>query len=148
MIDACTYIKKDSTLRLRSGDHSPLIVAEQFGTLETLHRGYIDLGLGRAPGADQHTVRAIRGANFTETDFGDLIEELLYYFKPAAPGQKLKAIPGAGLEIPIWILGSSLYSAHLAARLGRPYTFAGHFAPQLMLRALENYRHEFRPSTH
>lgn len=141
-----------SRIRVGSGgimlpNHSPLIVAEQFGTLETLFPGRIDLGLGRAPGTDQQTMRAIRGeGRLRETDFGELIEQLLHYFAPAEPGQKIKAIPGAGMQIPLWILGSSLYSAHLAASMGRPYSFAAHFAPQLMMEALDIYRREFRPS--
>jgi luciferase family oxidoreductase group 1 len=140
------------TIRVGSGgimlpNHAPLMVAEQFGTLATLYPDRIDLGLGRAPGSDQATMRAIRKeAAAFPVDFANLIEELLYYFAPAQPGQKVKAIPGAGIEIPIWILGSSLYSAQLAARLGRPYAFAGHFAPQEMLQAIRLYRAEFRPS--
>ena len=142
------------TKRIRVGsggimlpNHSPLVVAEQFGTLETLYPGRIDLGLGRAPGTDQSTMRALR-RNFDarENDFGDLVTELKAYFAPAQPGQKIKAIPGAGISLPIWILGSSLYSAQLAARMGLPYSFAGHFAPQEMLRAFALYRDEFQPS--
>lgn len=128
-------------------NHAPLMVAEQFGTLATLYPNRIDLGLGRAPGTDQATMRALRkdAATFP-VDFADLIEELLFYFAPAQAGQKIRAIPGAGIEIPLWILGSSLYSAQLAARLGRPYAFAGHFAPQEMYQAVRLYRAEFRPS--
>lgn len=143
----------ENTKRIRVGsggimlpNHSPMLIAEQFGTLETLYPNRIDLGLGRAPGSDQMTNRALRGAGQNEVDFADLIEELFYFLAPLQPGQKIKAIPGAGLDIPIWILGSSLYSAHLAARLGRPYSFAGHFAPAQMMPALEIYRGEFRPS--
>ena len=140
------------SIRVGSGgimlpNHSPLIVAEQFGTLATLYPKRIDLGLGRAPGTDQLTAQAIRGsARMMETDFAVLVEQLLFYFSEAQPGQKVKAIPGAGMDIPIWILGSSLYSARLAAHLGRPYSFAGHFAPQLMREAIEIYRRDFKPS--
>ncbi|MBC7740926.1 MAG: LLM class flavin-dependent oxidoreductase [Bdellovibrionaceae bacterium] len=143
---------KTSTIRVGSGgimlpNHAPLIVAEQFGTLETLYPGRIDLGLGRAPGSDRAATRAIRGNRDPhQDDFAEMIEELMNYFKEIIPGQKLKAIPGAGLHLPIYILGSSLYSAHLAARLGQPYVFAGHFAPGMMLSALKIYRDEFQPS--
>lgn len=141
-----------SKIRVGSGgimlpNHAPLVIAEQFGTLESLYPGRIDLGLGRAPGGDPHVMRAFRkDVAARSVDFGELVDELLYYFAPPSPGQKLRAIPGAGLDIPIWILGSSLYSAHLAARLGRPYAFAGHFAPAEMLEAFEIYRAEFQPS--
>lgn len=144
--------ERTSTIRVGSGgimlpNHAPLIVAEQFGTLAALYPDRIDLGLGRAPGADQLTTRALRrDSSISGAEFPELIEELLYYFSPATPGQKLKAIPGAGVNIPIWILGSSLYSAQLAARLGRPYAFAGHFAPAAMLQAFALYRAEFQPS--
>jgi luciferase family oxidoreductase group 1 len=147
------YIAENTkSIRVGSGgimlpNHAPLVIAEQFGTLASLYPGRIDLGLGRAPGSDQQTMRAIR-RNTQEEDFGNLIEELLYYFAPAGPGQKIKAIPGAGIEIPIYILGSSLYSAQLAARLGRPYAFAGHFAPAAMMEAFELYRHQFKPSAY
>jgi len=144
----------DHTLAIRVGsggimlpNHAPLVIAEQFGTLETLYPGRIDLGLGRAPGADGLTTRALRvNTDARGEDFPQLIEELEAFLAPAQPGQKLKAIPGAGLKIPIWILGSSLYSAQLAARLGKPYAFAGHFAPQQMLEAFRIYREDFRPS--
>lgn len=130
-------------------NHSPLVVAEQFGTLESLYPGRIDLGLGRAPGTDQTTMRAIRRTQSgTETDFSELIEELLYYFAPAESGQKIRATPGAGINMPLYILGSSLYSAKLAARIGRPYAFAGHFAPAAMMQAFDIYRSEFQPSEH
>lgn len=146
----------EATRKIRVGsggimlpNHAPLIVAEQFGTLETLYPKRIDLGLGRAPGSDGITMRAIRRDSPTRgDDFSELIEELEYYFAPAEPGQKLRAIPGAGITVPIWILGSSLYSAELAARLGRPYAFAGHFAPQMMYQALDIYRSKFKPSAH
>jgi luciferase family oxidoreductase group 1 len=142
------------SIRVGSGgimlpNHAPLVVAEQFGTLATLYPDRIDLGLGRAPGTDQVTMRALRKeAAAFPVDFADLIEELLFYFAPAQPGQKVRAIPGAGIEVPLWILGSSLYSARLAAQLGRPYAFAGHFAPQEMYQAIRLYRAEFRPSRH
>lgn len=138
-----------TTIRVGSGgimlpNHSPMIIAEQFGTLESLYPGRIDLGLGRAPGTDQQTMRAIRGRNAGhDDDFGDLIEELNYCFAPAEPGQKIKAIPGAGIKVPMYILGSSLYSAQLAARLGMPYAFAGHFAPAMMMQAFDVYRSMF-----
>ena len=124
-----------NTERIRVGsggimlpNHAPLIVAEQVGTLETMYPGRIDLGLGRAPGTDPLTSRALR-RHSTGADFDREVEELVSYFAPARPGQPVKAIPGAGLDIPVWILGSSLYSAHLAAKIGRPYAFASHFAP-------------------
>jgi luciferase family oxidoreductase group 1 len=145
------YIAENTkSIRVGSGgimlpNHSPLIVAEQFGTLESLYPGRIDLGLGRAPGTDQSTMRAIR-RGLQEVDFGDLIDELLFYFSPAQTGQKVRAIPGAGMKIPLYILGSSLYSAKLAARLGRPYAFAGHFAPAQMMHAFDIYRSAFQPS--
>ncbi|MBX3020113.1 MAG: LLM class flavin-dependent oxidoreductase [Bdellovibrionales bacterium] len=147
------YIAENTkTIRVGSGgimlpNHSPLIVAEQFATLETLYPGRIDLGLGRAPGTDRQTMLAIRRDSPTRADdFGTMIEELLYYFKTPEPDQKVRAIPGAGMEIPIYILGSSLFSARLAAQLGRPYAFAGHFAPSDMMKAFDIYRSQFRPS--
>jgi luciferase family oxidoreductase group 1 len=140
-----------SSIRIGSGgimlpNHAPFIVAEQVGTLESLYPGRIDLGLGRAPGTDPQTMRALRRGG-REEDFGVLIEELESYFSPRE-GQAVRAIPGEGLDVPIWILGSSLYSAHLAARIGRPYAFASHFAPGDLLEALHVYRAEFRPSRH
>jgi luciferase family oxidoreductase group 1 len=141
------------TIRIGSGgimlpNHAPIVIAEQFGTLATLYPGRIDLGLGRAPGSDRETMRAMRRDNPQHgADFGDLIEELLHYFSAVEPGQKVKAIPGAGIDVPIYILGSSTYSAELAARLGRPYAFAGHFAPAEMLHAFDIYRRQFRPSS-
>jgi luciferase family oxidoreductase group 1 len=139
------------SIRVGSGgimmpNHAPLVVAEQVGTLEAIYPGRIDLGLGRAPGTDPQTMRALR-RGVREEDFGVLIEELEGYFAGAA-GQAVRAIPGAGTKVPIYILGSSLYSAHLAARLGRPYAFASHFAPGELLEALRIYRAEFRPSPH
>jgi luciferase family oxidoreductase group 1 len=140
-----------TTIRVGSGgimlpNHAPLMVAEEFGTLETLYPGRIDLGLGRAPGTDQVTMRALRGHLGPEVDFAEQLQQLQYFFAPPKPGQRLHAIPGANLKIPIWILGSSLYSAHLAAAHGLPYAFAGHFAPEEMLDAIAVYRREFQPS--
>ena len=130
-------------------NHSPYVIAEQFGTLATLYPDRIDLGLGRAPGSDQQTMRAVRGLGGSRgDDFPELIDELLYYFAKPQEGQKIRAIPGAGMDVPIWILGSSLFSARLAARLGRPYAFAGHFAPAQMSDAFTLYRQEFTPSEH
>lgn len=130
-------------------NHAPLVIAEQFGTLEILFPGRIDLGLGRAPGGDAWTMRALRrDLGSKGNDFSQLLEELEGFFAPARPDQKVRAIPGNGIEVPIWILGSSLYSAQLAARLGRPYAFAGHFAPGAMEEAFELYRHQFLPSKH
>ncbi|HEX6185216.1 MAG TPA: LLM class flavin-dependent oxidoreductase [Pyrinomonadaceae bacterium] len=141
-----------STIRVGSGgvmlpNHSPLVVAEQFGTLEALYPGRIDLGLGRAPGTDQLTMRALR-RNFAASteDFPRDVEELRSYFAPARDGQLVRAVPGAGLEVPLWLLGSSLYSARLAAELGLPFAFASHFAPDYLTHALEVYREGFRPS--
>ena len=140
------------TIRVGSGgvmlpNHSPLVVAEQFGTLEALYPGRIDLGLGRAPGTDQITMRALR-RNFTSAneDFPRDVAELRAYFAPSRPGQLVNAVPGEGLKVPIWLLGSSLYSARLAAELGLPFAFASHFAPDYLLHALEVYRESFRPS--
>lgn len=141
-----------STLRVGSGgimlpNHSPLVIAEQFGTLETLYPGRIDLGVGRAPGTDGLTARALRrGSNGTEEDFPKQVAELLAYLAPVDPGQKLQAVPGAGTNVPIWLLGSSTYSAQLAAMLGLPFGFASHFAPELLLQAIEIYRAHFKPS--
>jgi luciferase family oxidoreductase group 1 len=128
-------------------NHSPLVVAEQFGTLEALYPGRIDLGLGRAPGTDQITMRALR-RNFAAAneDFPRDVAELRAYFAPARPGQLVRAVPGEGLRVPLWLLGSSLYSAQLAAEMGLPFAFASHFAPDYLLHALEVYRESFRPS--
>src|ERR1017187_4416501 len=141
-----------STIRVGSGgvmlpNHAPLVIAEQFGTLESLFPGRIDLGLGRAPGTDPLTARALRRglANSADTFPQDVLE-LQAYFRPAVPGQAVRAVPGEGLSVPIWLLGSSLYSAHLAAALGLPYAFASHFAPDDLAEALQLYRGEFRPS--
>jgi luciferase family oxidoreductase group 1 len=141
-----------SRLRVGSGgimlpNHAALVIAEQFGTLETLYPGRIDLGLGRAPGSDALTARALRrGLNSTEDDFPKQIAELLAYLAPATPGQRLQAFPGAGTNVPVWLLGSSTYSAQLAATLGLPFAFASHFAPELLLQALQIYRDDFQPS--
>ena len=141
------------TIRVGSGgimlpNHAPLVVAEQFGTLATLYPGRIDLGLGRAPGTDQPTMRALRRtlAGADEDRFPQDVLELQAYLGVAQPGQVVRAIPGMGTEVPIWLLGSSLYSAQLAAHLGLPFAFASHFAPDLLLQALEIYRATYRPS--
>ena len=139
-----------NTIRIGSGgimlpNHAPFIVAEQIGTLESIYEKRIDLGLGRAPGTDPLTMRALR-RHSTGADFDANVAELLSYFAAPAPGQKVKAIPGAGLDVPVWILGSSTYSAHLAAAIGRPYAFASHFAPGDLMEALDIYRREFKPS--
>lgn len=141
-----------SSIRVGSGgimlpNHSPLIVAEQFGTLETLYPNRMDLGLGRAPGTDQATALAIRGANMNAVhDFPQDVIKLQQYFSEKNSSARVRAIPGEGLDIPIWILGSSTDSAHLAAALGLPYAFASHFAPAQLLRAIDIYRREFKPS--
>jgi luciferase family oxidoreductase group 1 len=127
-------------------NHAPLVIAEQFGTLESLYPGRIDLGLGRAPGSDQAVARALRRDPAAAESFPDDVAELLAYFRAAEPGQVVRAVPGAGLDVPVWILGSSLYGAQLAAAFGLPYAFASHFAPRLLSQALETYRTNFRPS--
>jgi luciferase family oxidoreductase group 1 len=139
-----------STIRVGSGgimlpNHAPFIVAEQIGTLESIYPGRIDLGLGRAPGTDPLTMRALR-RHSTGADFDANVAELLSYLAPAKPGQAVKAVPGAGIDVPVWILGSSTYSAHLAAAMGLPYAFASHFAPGDLLEALAIYRTEFTPA--
>ena len=142
------------TIRVGSGgvmlpNHAPLVVAEQFGTLESLHPGRVDLGIGRAPGTDQLTMRALRrnlAHSNVDEDFPRDLAELLDYFAPAREGQRVRAVPGEGLRVPVWLLGSSLYSAQLAALLGLPFSFASHFAPDYLTAALEIYRREFRPS--
>ncbi|WP_213990498.1 luciferase-like monooxygenase [Sodalis sp. dw_96] len=140
------------TLRLGSGgvmlpNHSPLVIAEQFGTLATLYPGRIDLGLGRAPGTDQRTMVALRRHLSGDTDnFPRDVQELLMYFDDVRPGAPVQAVPGQGLHVPIWLLGSSLYSAQLAAALGLPFAFASHFAPDLLWQALKMYRTQFTPS--
>jgi luciferase family oxidoreductase group 1 len=128
-------------------NHAPLLIAEQFGTLAALHPGRVELGLGRAPGSDQITARAVRRALLGGADsFPQDVVELMHYFAPAEPDQAVQAVPGAGLEVPIWILGSSLFGAQLAAYLGLPFAFASHFAPGMMAQAIEIYRERFRPS--
>ena len=128
-------------------NHAPLLIAEQFGTLAALHPGRVELGLGRAPGSDQITNRAIRRNLLAEVDqFPQDVVELMSYFRPAEPDQAVQAVPGAGLEVPIWILGSSTYGAQLAAYLGLPFAFASHFAPAMMMAAMKIYRERFRPS--
>jgi luciferase family oxidoreductase group 1 len=127
-------------------NHSPLVIAEQFGTLESLYPGRIDLGLGRAPGTDQTTWRALRRDPRSAERFPQDVVELQGYFAPAVRGQAIRAVPGAGLDVPIWILGSSLFGAQLAAALGLPYAFASHFAPAALRQALEVYRNTFKPS--
>ncbi len=128
-------------------NHAPLLIAEQFGTLAALHPGRIDLGLGRAPGSDQIATRAIRRNLAGDVDdFPRDVLELMHYFRAAEPGQPLQAVPGAGLDVPIWILGSSTYGAQLAAALGLPYAFASHFAPAQMRDAMTIYRDRFQPS--
>ena len=128
-------------------NHAPLLIAEQFGTLAALHPGRVELGLGRAPGSDQITARAVRRALLGGADqFPQDVVELMNYFQPAEPDQAVTAIPGAGLEVPIWILGSSLYGAQLAAYLGLPFAFASHFAPAAMMPAIAIYRERFRAS--
>lgn len=141
-----------SRIRIGSGgimlpNHAPLVVAEAFGTLAELYPGRIDLGLGRAPGTDGLTMRALRRDRIeTEEDFPADVAELQRLLGPAQPGQRLVAMPGAGTMVPIWLLGSSLYSAQLAAERGLPYAFASHFAPRLLLQAIALYRQHFRPS--
>src|ERR1700687_4574192 len=141
-----------STIRVGAGgimlpNHAPLVIAEQFGTLESLFPGRIDLGVGRAPGTDPRTSLALRrNLDAALDEFPQGVLELMDYFRPAQPGQPVLAVPGAGLEVPIWILGSSLYGARLAAMLGLPYAFASHFAPAQLIQAIELYRSEFRAS--
>jgi luciferase family oxidoreductase group 1 len=142
-----------TTIRVGSGgvmlpNHSPLVIAEQFGTLASLYPGRIDLGLGRAPGTDPLTARALRRDHVESVDeFPRDVQELQHYFDQAEPGQKIRAVPGAGLSIPVWLLGSSLFSAQLAAALGLPFAFASHFAPGDMMPALKIYRAAFQPSS-
>jgi luciferase family oxidoreductase group 1 len=141
-----------STIRVGAGgimlpNHAPLVIAEQFGTLESLYSGRIDLGLGRAPGGDQATARALRRSLGSSGDtFPRDLLELMSYFRKAGPGQAVRAVPGEGLDIPVWLLGSSDFSAQLAAELGLPFAFASHFAPDYLLPALELYRENFKPS--
>jgi luciferase family oxidoreductase group 1 len=140
-----------STIRVGAGgimlpNHAPLQVAEAFGTLASLYPGRIDLGLGRAPGTDQPTAKALRRYFDSADAFPQDVLELLAYFEPAVPGQQVRAVPGAGLEVPVWLLGSSLFSAKLSAQLGLPFAFASHFAPDAMDEALALYRRDFQPS--
>jgi len=139
------------TIRVGAGgimlpNHSPLVIAEQFGTLESLFPGRIDLGLGRAPGTDQLTVRALRRDPSAADSFPDDVLELQALFGPVQPGQPYRAVPGAGLNVPLWILGSSLYGAQVAAAFGLPYAFASHFAPDALHHALRMYRERFQAS--
>ena len=141
-----------STIRVGAGgvmlpNHAPLVIAEQFGTLESLYPNRIDLGLGRAPGSDQATARALRRAlNSSGDTFPQDLLELQSYFAPAAPGQRVRAVPGEGLNVPLWLLGSSDFSARLAGELGLPFAFASHFAPAYLHAALQLYRSHFKPS--
>jgi luciferase family oxidoreductase group 1 len=140
-----------STIRVGAGgvmlpNHAPLQVAEQFGTLASLYPDRIDLGLGRAPGTDQPTAKALRRYFDSADAFPNDVLELLGYFEPATPGQAVRAVPGAGIAVPVWLLGSSLFSARLSAALGLPFAFASHFAPDALETALDLYRREFRPS--
>ncbi|HEX7761725.1 MAG TPA: LLM class flavin-dependent oxidoreductase [Caulobacteraceae bacterium] len=143
-----------SSIRVGAGgimlpNHTPLMVAEAFGTLAALYPGRIDLGVGRAPGTDQLTAQALRRTLNGNIDaFPNDVLELMHYFQPAQPGQAVRAVPGAGLDVPVWILGSSTYGAQLAAMLGLPYAFASHFAPAEMDAAVQIYRSRFRPSEH
>jgi len=140
------------TIRVGSGgimlpNHAPLVIAEQFGTLESLYPGRIDLGLGRAPGTDQRTAHALRRNLASSGDtFPQDVLELQALRGPVQPGQVVRAVPGAGTNVPLWLLGSSLYSAQLAAMLGLPFAFASHFAPEMMMQAAEIYRARFQPS--
>lgn len=143
---------KTNTIRVGSGgimlpNHASLVIAEQFGTLECLYPGRIDLGLGRAPGSDQATMRAMR-RDLSGQNFAEQVQELFQYFSTNQEGARVIANPGMGTKIPVWLLGSSLYSAELAGRLGLPYSFAGHFAPELMMEAVHVYRQFFTPSVH
>lgn len=140
-----------SSIRVGAGgimlpNHAPLLIAEQFGTLASLFPGRIDLGLGRAPGTDRNTLRALRRDPMAAESFPDDVLELQALLGPAQPGQAIRAVPGAGTEVPLWILGSSLYGAQLAALLGLPYAFASHFAPDALGEALAIYRARFQPS--
>ena len=139
------------TIRVGAGgimlpNHSPLVIAEQFGTLAALFPGRIDLGVGRAPGSDPLTSRALRRGPAAADSFPQDVVELLSWFQPVQPGQAVRAVPGAGLDVPVWILGSSLFGAQLAAALGLPFAFASHFAPAMMEQAIEIYRARFEPS--
>jgi luciferase family oxidoreductase group 1 len=141
-----------STIRVGAGgimlpNHAPLVIAEQFGTLDALYPGRIDLGLGRAPGTDPLTAHALRRTLASDVDaFPDDVVELMGYFHLAEPGQRVRAVPGSGAQVETWILGSSLYGAQLAGALGLPYAFASHFAPAQLMEAIDLYRRCFRPS--
>ena len=140
-----------STIRVGAGgimlpNHSPLVIAEQFGTLATLYPGRIDLGLGRAPGSDGYTQRALRRDPEAADHFPEDVAELQALLGPVQPGQRVQAVPGGGTNVPLWILGSSLYGAQVAAHFGLPYAFASHFAPDALMQALQVYRQYFRPS--
>jgi len=139
------------TIRVGAGgimlpNHSPLVIAEQFGTLESLYPGRIDLGLGRAPGTDQRTLLALRRSPMSADTFPQDVLELQALLGPVAEGQRIQAVPGTGTNVPIWILGSSLFGAQLAGELGLPYAFASHFMPQPLMAALDTYRTSFKPS--
>src|SRR5476651_1698747 len=140
------------TIRVGAGgimlpNHAPLVIAEQFGTLEALHPGRIDLGLGRAPGSDQTTAQALRRNLASDPEqFPQDVMELMGYLGPPTPGQRVIAYPGVGTQVPLWILGSSLFGAQVAAALGLPFAFASHFAPAMMLQAIDLYRARFQPS--
>jgi luciferase family oxidoreductase group 1 len=148
----CHVAGGTKTIRVGSGgimlpNHSPLVVAEQFGTLASLFPGRIDLGLGRAPGTDMLTARALRrDMEDSAEQFPQDVQELQHFFSESEAGQRIRAVPGTGLDVPVWLLGSSTYSAQLAAMLGLPFAFASHFAPDLMREALEIYRSRFEPS--
>ena len=142
-----------ATSRMRVGaggimlpNHSPLVIAEQFGTLESLFPGRIDLGLGRAPGTDMATAHALRRSHDGGDSFPQEVVELMRYLAPPEPGARIRAIPGEGTKVPVWMLGSSTFGAQLAAYLGLPYAFASHFAPQMLSEAIQVYRETFRPS--
>lgn len=150
---ALAYVAEGtSTIRIGAGgvmlpNHAPLVIAEQFGTLAAVFPGRVDLGLGRAPGTDQMTAHALRRTLDGDVDrFPQDVLELVAYFDDPAPEQRIRAVPGMGLKVPLWILGSSLYGAQLAAHLGLPYAFASHFAPQQLDQALAIYRSRFQPS--
>lgn len=140
------------TIRVGAGgimlpNHAPYVIAEQFGTLETLFPGRIDLGLGRAPGTDQHTLRALRRSAAASEQFPDDVRELQAFLGPLRAGQTIEAVPGSNTNVPLWILGSSTFGAQLAAAFGLPYAFASHFAPQALQPALAAYRRQFQPSS-
>jgi luciferase family oxidoreductase group 1 len=147
----CHIAEGTKSIRVGAGgimlpNHAPIVIAEQFGTLARLFPGRIDLGLGRAPGTDEMAVRALRRSLANFDNFPQDVLELQAYFAPAEPGQRLQAVPAAGAEVPLWILGSSTFGAHLAAELGLPYAFASHFAPEQLIEALRIYRSRFKPS--